>query len=218
VNFQQLQNLVSYWVDDPNLTYFTPIQVQTFLNNAQQEVNKRLIQYNDSWYLRCAQTYTVQLQECYVLPQDFEKVNHLDLILGGSPGNEQRVTLNHSTQAEADLVNYSSGQPITFFLAKNNLIFRPLPDNAYLVRMYYSYRVSDMSNMTDIPDCPTEYQEYLAVLASIDCFLKDQRDPSPFLAKKTYYEELMQQSATDRMIDKPREVVCTWDDGFGTLF
>lgn len=218
MNFQTLQNLVSYWVDDLNMTYFTPTQIQLFLNNAQQEANKKLIQFNDDWYLKCGQAYTVQFQECYVTPSDFEKVNHMDLILGGTPGQEQRVTLNHSTQAEADLVNYSAGQPITFFLEKNCLIFRPVPDNAYLIRMYYSYRVSDMVYPTDLPDVPVQYHEYLAVLATLDCFLKDQRDPTPFMNKKAYYEELMRQSATDRMVDKPREIVTTYDDGFGTLW
>lgn len=218
MNFQQLQQLVSYWTDDLNFTYFTPTQVQFFLNNAQQEANKKLTQLNDNWYLKCAQTYTVQYQECYVLPSDFEKVNHMDIILGGTPGQEQRVNLTHSTQAESDFVNYSAAQPVTFFLEKNCLIFRPVPDNAYLIRMYYSYRVSDMVNSTDVPDVPTQYHEYLAVLATIDCFLKDQRDNTQFVGKKEYYEKLMRESATDRMVDRPREVVMTYDDGFGTLF
>lgn len=218
MNFGQLQSLVSYWVDDPNFTYFTPAQVQLFLNNAQQECNKQLTQLDDSWYKKCGQTNLIVNQECYALPYDFQKINHMELIVGGVYPNEQKFTLNHSTQGEADAVNYSPSQPITFFLEKNCIIYRPIPNQAYLVRMYYSYRVTDMVYPTDVPDVPVEYQEYLAVLATLDCFLKDQRDPTPFITKRTFYETLMKSSATDRMIDKPRSIVQTYDDGFGNLY
>jgi hypothetical protein len=218
MNLQELQSLISYWTDDINQTYFMPTQTQRFLNNALKETNKKLIQLNDSWYMKCAQTVIPALQECIALPSDFLKVNHMDIILGGVPGNEQRYRLNHSTQTEADSVNYSAGQPCTFFLEKGALILRPVPDISYTLRMYYSYRIADMVNATDVPDVPYEYQEYLAVLATMDCYLKDQRDPTPFAAKKESYEKLMRESATDRLIDKPREIVVTMDDGGGALY
>ena len=218
MNFQTLQNLVSYWVDDPNQTYFTPTQVQLFLNNAQREINKKLIQLDDTWYKQCVQTQTVTNQECYQLPLDFMKINHMQIILGGTYPNEQKTTLTHSTQTESDVMNFTSGQPATFFLEKNCLVLRPVPDNVYTIRMWYSYRVSDLIYATDVPDVPQEYHEYLPVLAALDCFLKDQRQPDTLITKKNYYDELMASSATDRLIDKPREIVQTFDDGFGTLF
>ena len=108
MNLQQLQNLISYWVDDPNQTYFLPAQTMVFLNNAQQEVNKRLTLTNDSWYRKCGQLYTVQNQECYAPPPDFEKVNHMTVIPPGSSfPNENRFPIVHCTEAEADRVSYA---------------------------------------------------------------------------------------------------------------
>lgn len=213
MTFGQLQSLVSYWVDDPNSTYFTPVQVKAFLNNAQQEANKKLTEMNDDWYRKCAQTGLIANQECYALPADFRKLNHMELITGGVYPNEQLVVLNHSTQGETDYLGSGASVPKTFFLEKNCIIFKPVPDQAYLIRMHYSYRVLDMVQDFEVPDVPTEYHEYLAILASIDCFLKDQRDPAPFIEKIKHYDSLMKKTSTDRMIDRPRSVVITYDDG-----
>lgn len=219
MNFQDLQNLVYAWVDDPNHTYFLPVQVQAFLNNAQQETNKYLTDLNDSWYRKCAQTFLIQNQSCYLLPSDFEKVNHMEIITGGTYPNQCKSPMVHSTQAEADRVNYGPSTPCTFFLEKGCIIFRPTPDNVYQVRMTYSYRVTDMIFPTDVPDVPREYQEYIAVLATMDCYLKDQRPVDAFTAKREWYENKMRAAANSRMLDKPRSIVVTQDDGdWGTLF
>lgn len=213
MNFGQLQNLVSYYLDDLQFQYFTPTQVQTFINNAQREVQQKLIQAGQNFYLTCVQAPTVTNQEGLQLPSDFLKIEHMEVITGGVWPTQQFSVLEHSTHRESDVVNYAPGQPVTFFLQKNCLILRPVPDNStYLVRLHYMYRVADMTQPGEEPDVPQEYHEYIAVLAAIDGFLKDQRDPSPFFDKRRYYEESLKQSSNDRMEDKPRSVVNTWDD------
>lgn len=218
MNFGQVKDLVWYWLDDPDEGYFTDTQVSRWVNNAQLELQKQLIQAGENWYLKCAATYTVQNQECYVLPQDFLKLNHLELIVSGTAPNEIRQILKHSTQAESDYFNYGSGQPLTFFLEKNCLIVRPVPDTAYLLRMHYSYRVTEMTQDAEVPDCPEQYHEYLSILAAIDGKLKDERDPTSLLTKRTYYENMLKADAQSRLQDSPREVVSTYDDGFGSMF
>ena len=213
MNFGQLQSLVSYYLDDLNFTYFTPTQVQRFINNAQREAQQKLIQAGQNFYLTCAQTPTVANQEGLALPDDFLKVGHIELITGGTWPNEEKYVITHSTQAESDIVNYAPGRPLTFWLQKDCLILRPVPDvSSYTLRLHYHYRVADMVAAGEEPDVPLEYHEYVAVLAAIDGFLKDQRDPSPFFAKRDYYEKSLKASSADRMVDKPREVRTTWGD------
>jgi hypothetical protein len=213
VNFGQLQSLVSYYLDDLQFTYFTPTQVQRFINDAQREVQQKLLQAGQNFYLTCVQTPTVANQEGLALPDDFLKVEHCQIITGGTYPNEQYTVLTHSTHRESDFVNYAPSLPVTFFLQKNCLILRPVPDTStYILRLHYQYRVADMVFPGEEPDVPQEYHEYIAVLAAIDGFLKDQRDPSPFFDKRTYYEQSLKQSSQDRMEDKPRDVVVTWDD------
>lgn len=220
MNFLDLKNMVWSWLDDLDGTYFLPPQVERWINNAQKEVQKQLIQSGQNWYQTCAQTYTVYNQDSYLLPSDFLKINHVTMVTGAynQGGNEQKQVIKHSTQGESDSVNYTLSLPQTFFLVQDAIILRPYPDQQYLMRLGYDYRVADMVLATDIPDVPYQYQEYIAVLATIDGFLKDQRDPSPFFAKKAYYEDMMKKDAQDRMVDKPRSVVITGGGGGGYLF
>lgn len=219
MNFGDLQQLVLSWVDDLSAGYFTIPQISRFINNAQLEVQKQLIQSGQNWYQKCVETATVYNQNSYVLPADFLKVDHMTIVTGnaGQGGNEMKHPIFHSTHAEADQVNYTLSCPRTFYLAKNCIVFAPYPDKVYLLRMDYDYLVADMVFQTDTPDIPRQYQEYIAVLASIDCFLKDQRDPSPFFSKKQYYEDMMKKDAQDRMVDRPRMIVETGGGG-GFLF
>ncbi len=76
-----------------------------------------------------------------------------------------------------------------------------------------------MTADSSIPDTPLQYHEYLAVLATLDGFLKDQRDPTPMLKeKRDFYLSLMKQDAINRKDDQARVVVSMDDSGFGYLF
>jgi hypothetical protein len=58
----------------------------------------------------------------------------------------------------------------------------------------------------------------LAILATLDGFLKDQRDPSAFMAKRDKYLELMKQDAEERQVNLPRQVIDYGAGDFGTIY
>lgn len=187
--------------------------MQVWINNAQLQLNLRLIQANEGWYYKTVQTVTTANQQCYLLPSDFERVTHLEVILGGTFPNEQKRTINHCTPTEADALNGTASVPATFYIeGQNCLVLCPTPDNAYVIRMKYCRIVADMVSGTETPDAPRQYHEYLAILATLDGFLKDQRPSDQFQHKLDYFGKLMKQAATDRMTDKPRDVVSTYGD------
>lgn len=207
MNRGELSTLVWSWLDDPNHTYFTAPQVNVWLNNAQREVQKQLIQAGENFYVTRASTQTVTNYDTYALPSDFLKVNKLELLLTGTTPNEVRQTISPTTLVQIDNVSMTTGQPCAYVLKKNCILMRPIPDNVYTIYLDYSYLVADMTADSSYPDVPTQYHEYLAVLATIDGLLKDQRDPAPMLAKKDFYLSLMKQDSENRTIDAPRSVV-----------
>jgi hypothetical protein len=71
-----------------------------------------------------------------------------------------------------------------------------------------------MTQDTDQPDVPVQFQEYSALLATRDGFLKDNRDFSQFQGKISEYQALMHQDADQRNIDAPRSIVMTENDGY----
>lgn len=217
MNFQNLQDLTVYWLDDLNYGYFTPIQVKRWLNNAQLEVQKLLLQAHSNYYLYPVQTTLVVNQADYVLPQDFLKLHRLEVVNSGSPPNEDVSPLSPITLNQQDLVPSHTGTPQFYFLKKSRIKCRPAPDTALTMRLYYSYRVAEMTLSTDRPDVPEEYHEYLPVLAAIDGLIKDGRSIEPLLAKKTYYDTLMRQEAEERQEDAPRSIVTTGSDVVGAF-
>jgi len=222
---QDLQNLCLSWLDDLNATYFTLTQLNVFINNAQREAQKQLLQAGQNWYMTSAYTYTVALQNCYTLPSDFLKLHKFDVYTQGDPGLPQSQsslntlsTLQYITPTEVNLVSQGPGCPTCYYFEKNCIVLTAVPDQVYPIQMLYTPIVSDMTNQTQAPDVPLQYHEYIAILATIDGLLKDQRDPTAFLEKKRYYEELMRQDAVERNLDSPRMIVTTESDGFSYFF
>lgn len=218
MNQLQLRNLCYSWLDDLNGTYFLPAQVNVWLNNAQREVQKQLIQSGDNWYTIRASTSTVQNQDTYAVPMDFLKINKLEVLLSGQNPNQFRTMVVPVTLVQLDQVSMTAGTPGAYCLRKNCIVMRPIPDNIYTLYLDYTYRVADMTANSSIPDVPAQYHEYLAVLATLDGLTKDGRDPTPMLTKKDYYLSLMKQDSNDRNVDAPRTVVVTDGCDFGTLY
>lgn len=217
MNLSELRALTLSWLDDPNAGYFTTPQVDVWLNNAQKEVQKLLLQAGQNFYLQPCQTTLVVNQQDYVLPEDFLKLHRLELVVSGSPPFESVVPIAPITLNQQDLVPNQTGQPQFYFLKKNRIVLWPTPNTALTLRMYYSPLVIDMTLATDVPNVPFAYHEFLAVLATIDGILKDQRDPSNIVLKRTYYENMLKQDAQERQQDAPRSIVHT-GEGVGYTF
>ncbi len=218
MNLGQLRTLCLSWLDDPSATYFTPAQVNVWLNNAQRECQKQLIQAGQQWYTTFVSTTLVLNQDTYAVPTDFLKVNKMQVLLSGVTPNQNRTLINPVTLVQIDQVSMTTGTPAAYAMRKNSFVLRPIPDQALTLYMDYTYRVSEMTTDSSLPDVPNQYHEYLAVLATLDGLFKDQREPQAMMAKKDYYLGLMKQDAAERRIDAAREVVVTdsWD--IGVLF
>jgi hypothetical protein len=212
MTFAELQVLTSTWLDDLNNGYFTLPQVKRWLNNAQKETQKLLIQSGENRYVVCAETTLVQNQGCYILPQNFLKVRRLEIVKNAGTVAETKNMIEPISMNEQDLVANGQGQPNVYFLTKNKIHLFPSPDTTYTMRLHYSYRVIDMASDNEVPDVPEEYHEFLAVLATIDGLLRDRRDTTAMLEKRTYYQDMLKKDAENRHVDRPRRVVITETD------
>lgn len=217
-----LINQVRFWLDDLQGTYFTDAQVDQWLNNAQYEVQKQLLTAGQYWYMTCATTTLVANQDCYPVPNDFLKVHRMELLTQGvisSPPTAQNwVMLQDLTLQEAAFLNFGTSQPSAFTIGKTCFYLRAIPDQPYVIRLFYAYRVTPMVSDLNVPDVPEQYHEYIAVLATMDGFIKDQRDPSPLLTKKAYYEDMMKKDSIQRDRSSPRRVRRTQDTGYDISF
>lgn len=217
MTFSNLQTMVSYIVDDLNFGYFTTAQVQFWINNAQREVQKKLLQTPGNWYVKRVNTTTVANQSDYVLPSDFLKVHRVELVTSGTAPNEIKNMLDIITINESDLLQTGPGIPSCAYITQNILTVLPAPVvGSQTLRIFYSYLVADMVNGSDVPDVPYQYEELIGLLAAKDAFIKDQRDPSPLDMKIAVYDGLMKQDAEQRNVTRSRRVVTTQGGGYGS--
>lgn len=218
VNRGELRNLCLYWLDDLNGTYFTATQVNQWLNNAQYEVQKQLIAAGQYWYATPVTAYTIANTESYALPTDFFQCHKLEILTQGAANSpiasQQWAVLENMTLMEsATLTNYGTALPSAYTIVKNCLYLRAIPDLAYLMRMFYSYIVSPMTDDLNVPAVPLQFMEYVAVVAAFNGFIKDDRAPSNLQMKADYYVALMKQTDIQRDRSKPRHVRRTMGDG-----
>src|SRR6266850_4878431 len=214
MNFAELQQYTLGLLDDPQGTYFNPPAtpfLNKYLNNAAKECQKLLVMAGNNFYVRCVQTNLVNSQQDYVLPDDFLHLNRLDIILSGIAPNLIFTPLCPITINQIDLVINTAGQPAYYFLKQNKLVLWPTPfvGNSMILRLFYSYELAEMVNSTDVPNIPEVYHEFIGILAAIDGFLRDGRDPSALVAKRGYYEAMLKAETQERLMDAPRGIVQT---------
>jgi hypothetical protein len=219
MNRGEIRSLCLYWLDDLQGAYFTPTQMNVFINNAQREVQKQLIQAFEDYYLRVVQTVTVANQADYQLPQDFMKLRRLEIVLSGTGVNENATQLDSITLNQKNFIQPGNGTPQNYILKADRFSILPIPSTPnQILRLFYTYRVEDMTQDSDTPDIPQDYHEYIAVLAALDGFVKDDRAPSNLLDKREAYLRLMKQTAEDRKTDRSRQVVMRDTDFIGFLW
>lgn len=209
MTFLELQELVGDWVDDPNFGYFSRSIVKKRLNLGLRELQKHMISANEEYYSKCVKTSTVASQKAYALPSDFIQIIRLEKVLSGSGDNVKTDQITYITPNQRNLIPDVSGDPTNYYFEKNNLILVPTPVRIQEIHLEYSYLVADMVNDSDEPDAPEQFHEYIAILATRDCFLKDGRSLSPIESKMGEYKTLLKQIAEQRRADGSRMVVTT---------
>lgn len=217
MQLSDLQSLVSFWLDDLNFGYFTQNQVTLWINNAQHELQKRLLKAGNNRYNITVTTPLVVGQNDYILPADFKKLHNLEVIISGTAPNESTAPIAPITENQKYLVQTGSGTPAWYTFKSNRLVLRPAPDTALTLRMLYSYMVTDLVNPTDIPDAPDDYHEMIALLACEDGFIKDGRSNALLEKKIAAIQASIDSDAQERNQDQTRAVIETGnnvDNGF----
>ena len=216
LTFLQLQQLTSDWVDDPENGYFGLDLLKIRLNLAAKELQKRLISANKSYYAKCLETVTVSGQQPYAVPSDFLQILKLEIITQGSGVTAETKELEKITTWQKQLIPWRSGIPEAYYFQKDNIMLWPVPNSVKTLRLEYSYIIEDMVDDDDEPDAPEIFHEYIAVLATRDCLLKDRREILSISAKLGWYEELFKQVAQQRFADGNDRVTVT-SGGYGDI-
>lgn len=210
----ELRELVLSWLDDPNAGYFTPEQVDAWLNLGQKEVQKKLVQSGELWWAIPVSSNTVASVNEYSLPTDFMRLHKFQIIVSGTFPNATINPLVPVTPMQVEYFPQGTGLPSAYWIRKNCVVLAKVPDNIYTMLLLYSPQIAPLTADSQTPDMPDRYQEAIALEACQAGFLKDQRDPNPIFSMKwDGYMKMLAEDSQDRNVDVPREVVVTQFDG-----
>lgn len=213
----EIRDLVISWLDDPNEGYFTPAQVNVWINLATRQVQMYLLQAGENYYMKPVESMTVANQADYILPSDFMVEHRLEYVISGTGPNENRQPLTEITTNQQDLISITSGMPTNYYIKKDRVTLSPTPSQAWLLRLYYSPIVPDMFSDLDVPDVPEQYQEYIAIVAAFNGYVKDDRVPNNISAKMAEFKDILKKMAETRVQDHSRRIVETTSYEFGAF-
>lgn len=209
LTFLQCQTLLGDTVDDANFGYFPVAVVKQRLNLAQRELQGLLVRAGHSYYTRCVKTNTVANQKAYALPTDFYQLTLLEKVLSGSGDTVDTSPIAYITPGQRYQSYAISGDPENYWFERNNLILSPVPNRIQEIHLEYAYQLADMVLDADLPDAPEQFHEYIPVLASKKCFLKDDRSMAPIKDDLDRLEMQLKSIADTRRADGPRMTVMT---------
>lgn len=211
-----INTLILSWLDDLKGAYFTPAQVNVWINLAQRQVQFELLAAGQNWYVIPVETLTVIGQADYALPADFISEHSLEYVLSGTGPNENCEPLTSVTLNQRYMVPTVLGNPSVYYLKKDRFTLEPTPQSQWVLRLYYSPKVQDLQADTDVPDIPEEFMEYVAIVAAMNGYVKDDRVPDNLMAKKNEYLSILKKMASQRKQDKARQVVDVYqyNEGF----
>lgn len=214
MTFLELQTLTLDWLDDSDAAYFNIDIVKLRINRAVRTLQKILFAAHEDFYTLSVETPLVSGQANYALPSDAVEIMLLEYVTSGSGATAVTQQIYPIQRTQKYMVESETGDPTHYYLNKNDLILKPVPNSVRTLRMDYSYRIPDMVNDGDEPDTPDDYQDLIPAIAAMDGMIKDERDITPILRKIEDLKKESKQQAESRRKDMPRMVVAT-EPGYG---
>ena len=200
----ELQTFVGDYVDDPNFGYFTQATLTVKLNLALRGLHKLLLEANEDFYTLAVKTSLVAGQQHYSLPTDFQKVQLLEVVIGGSGVTADTQPVLPIARVEKYGFGSQQGTPQSYYLNEDLLMLHPVPDAVKELRMDYSRDVVLMETGSDEADAPVSYHEYIGLTVAYDCLIKDGRSVSSLDNKMKGFEKLLMSNMENRSQDYPR--------------
>ncbi len=150
-------------------------------------------------------------QDLYPLPDDFYKLNGVDLSLDNSG---RYLTLRRMQFAERNkfrsglaLTTAPFGQVFKYILVSNSIRFVPLPSQTNLIQLWYTPEPVVINQLSQVVSLPIGCDEYMSLYIAAMMASKEESDPTPFNTKRLEVLDQLKNSLKDRDEGSPSYVV-----------
>lgn len=184
-----------------SLTRFPDVELNDYINNSIRALYDLLAQkFGNDYYYKELQFTLLTGTDVYALPSDFFKMLGVDLLIS-SP---RWATIKPFTFSERNfysnvIIRNSLGiPPMRYRLMGNNIVFRPIPNSGFTVRICYVPLPTDLSADGDTFDGIDGWEEYAILDSAIKCAIKDEQDISQLMALKQEIKQRIEEAAENR--------------------
>lgn len=207
---QDLKNLIGdgVAVDDSGLN--------TWVNDAYGQIVDRIIEIVPDYYYKKYQFATIESQQEYEMPEDFEVPSTINWNVDGT---EQKVwpmadaNMRMIPIKEKDTPQgWTNATPGYYLLGRMTLGLMPVPQNTgETVTVYYQYSPAELIEDDDLPDFPTRYHHIIKFLAYANYLDQDDEHAAAERMRQRFdfMVERMMDNISTRQTDQPKSVVIT---------
>lgn len=176
-------------------TGYSTAEITNYLNDT---INDVFNEYRLP-FMRSSQTYTVTAGNSDITDGDGLPANYVTAInlMDTTSGQEVEVPIITESDLDeiypdkADTALYPNGQPLYAYYDGSTIRVFPAPADAYTFRLRYEIKPTTLTNPSDVPVIPSQFEELLVVGASYRVMqVKDNYDQAGILENK--YQELLQ--------------------------
>ncbi len=174
----QLRTNARSRADMPSTTFVTNAELNTWLNEGIAIVHDKLVAAYGGDYLESTASFTTDGSEYLDLPNDFYKLQGIDLVNGGTTytlqpftGSERNLYANLHSAAWPTLPKYK-------FSGADRIRLAPTPTSGLAGVIWYIPKATTLSGDTDTVSFPNGWERYAVVYAAIQMLMKEESDPT----------------------------------------
>jgi hypothetical protein len=169
--------------DEQATGFITDTELDRFLNQGYRFVYGKIVQAFESFFLTkgtlangglisvssATQNYSLPTTMLKLVMAEWRESNSTD---DNSWKKLTRLNIGNNTANDYYPVRDGRDQGVGYFVTGTEIMLRPVPAASWSLRLWFIPRATALSQTTDTPDVPVEYQELIAEYAAIQCLAK----------------------------------------------
>lgn len=191
--------------------------LSTWLNDAYMQMIDEIIKVNPDYFVKSSTTATVNAQQEYDLPTDFEKIVMVNQQIDGNwkrvlPMGDAdiRHVPRHSDTSSSQ--GFSTADP-QYYLIGDNIGIMPIPSEttAGALKIWYTYTPSELSADADLPAIPARYHHILKYGAYANYLDQDEEHVAAEMMRRRFDALVarMVENLQDKQTDEVKSVTIT---------
>lgn len=199
---------------DDSSSFFKDSVLLNFLNRAQQEVQNRLVQTFENWFVTSTNISLSAGTESYDMPSGCLKILRMENIENSSnPIEIIPVSFNDKERFSNNMTTGITAISISlhYAIAGEKILLKPTTTRSVTnaIRIYYIKRLDDLSTGSSVSELPIEYHEILVWAILKKMAIMQESNPEFLSLVIGEYNRLLAEmtvTAEDRQVQRPRFV------------